>query len=162
MLNLFSSPGDPLFYLHHAYLDKLWADWQSKSPSTRLTDITGRNTGIPFGPIPGNGSTPPFGPFPGGQNGTNGTVPLFPGPDANGTCPPGFSGPPPGGFPGPGAGMVRMSLEGVNMSNWVKRDGDPGNVTTLGHVLSVNGMVPNVTIGDVMDTQGGLLCYEYI
>lgn len=23
-----SSPNDPLFWLHHAYIDKIWADWQ--------------------------------------------------------------------------------------------------------------------------------------
>ena len=39
--NLASSPGDPLFYLHHAYIDKLWWEWQSRNLSTRLTDISG-------------------------------------------------------------------------------------------------------------------------
>ena len=149
MLNLFSSPGDPLFYLHHAYLDKLWAEWQAKNTSARFVDITGRNTGLPFGFGPGfNGSTSPVGPIPGGQNGTlppfNGSVPGFPSP-VNGTC--------------PDFGPFTMSLEGMDL---MKRDGDPGNVTTLTHVLSVNGMVPNVTVADIMDTQGGLLCYEYV
>ncbi|KAF2279722.1 Di-copper centre-containing protein [Westerdykella ornata] len=96
MMNVFSSPGDPLFYLHHAYLDKLWADWQSQNLSARLLDISGTNR-APF---------PPF------------------------------------SFPLPG--------------------NDPGNVTTLSHVLTVYGAVPNVTIADVMDIQGGTLCYEYV
>lgn len=26
----FRSPEDPLFFLHHAWIDKLWADWQEK------------------------------------------------------------------------------------------------------------------------------------
>ncbi|GAA2519166.1 tyrosinase family protein [Winogradskya humida] len=26
------SPNDPVFWLHHCYIDKLWADWQAKHP----------------------------------------------------------------------------------------------------------------------------------
>lgn len=26
----FSSPNDPIFYLHHAFVDKLWTEWQAK------------------------------------------------------------------------------------------------------------------------------------
>ncbi|KAF2187156.1 Di-copper centre-containing protein, partial [Zopfia rhizophila CBS 207.26] len=104
MLNVFSSPGDPLFYLHHTYLDKLWWEWQVKDFPTRLTDIAGPNVGqFPF--IPGD------------------------------------------------LGFVEKV---------VSVDGDPGNVTTLGHVLTVYGAVPNVTIKDVMDIQDVLLCYEYV
>jgi hypothetical protein len=40
--------------------------------------------------------------------------------------------------------------------------GDPANITTLGHVLDMKGIVPNATIADVMDIGGGYLCYEYI
>lgn len=40
--------------------------------------------------------------------------------------------------------------------------GDSGNTTTLSHVLSSLGLVPNVTIADVMDIRGGYLCYEYL
>lgn len=42
MWNPYSSPGDPLFYLHHAWLDKLWWDWQSRNLGVRVLDITGR------------------------------------------------------------------------------------------------------------------------
>lgn len=150
MLNLWSSPGDPLFYLHHAYLDKLWWQWQAMDLPLRLQDITGSNQPVSFGPFPGtNGSFPGF---PG-----NGSIPGFPG---NGTFPPGGPGNgscgmfPGGPFPPVGTGPPRTNL--------VKRDGDPGNVTTLGHVLTMFGMMPNVTVADVMDVQGGLLCYEYI
>ena len=43
MLNPISSPGDPLFYLHHAWLDQLWWFWQKDDLSRRLTDMGGRN-----------------------------------------------------------------------------------------------------------------------
>ncbi|KAF9558276.1 tyrosinase [Agrocybe pediades] len=48
MSNFFSSPGDPIFYLHHANLDRTWWRWQSMKPS-RLYEISGYTT-----------STPPF------------------------------------------------------------------------------------------------------
>ena len=41
-------------------------------------------------------------------------------------------------------------------------DGDPGNVTTVGHVLNMYGNSPNSTVGDVLDIQGDFLCYEYV
>ncbi|KAJ1926581.1 hypothetical protein IWQ60_003661 [Tieghemiomyces parasiticus] len=30
-----ASPNDPIFWLHHAFLDKLWFEWQSKNSATR-------------------------------------------------------------------------------------------------------------------------------
>ncbi|MEU3724201.1 tyrosinase family protein [Streptomyces sp. NPDC031705] len=27
-----ASPNDPVFWLHHAFVDKLWADWQARNP----------------------------------------------------------------------------------------------------------------------------------
>ncbi|KAI5850689.1 hypothetical protein BZA05DRAFT_338477 [Tricharina praecox] len=41
MANPISSPGDPLFYLHHAWLDKLWWNWQARDLPARLVDIAG-------------------------------------------------------------------------------------------------------------------------
>jgi tyrosinase len=41
------------------------------------------------------------------------------------------------------------------------RDGDPGNVTTLNHVLTSLGVIPDARIKDVMDTTGGYLCYTF-
>jgi len=41
------------------------------------------------------------------------------------------------------------------------KDGDPGNETTLNHVLSTYGVIPNTRIREVMNTQGGYLCYVY-
>jgi tyrosinase len=43
MLDPIASPGDPLFYLHHAWLDKLWADWQAMDLPRRLTEMGGNN-----------------------------------------------------------------------------------------------------------------------
>lgn len=31
------SPNDPIFFLHHGYIDKLWADWQKKHPKLAKT-----------------------------------------------------------------------------------------------------------------------------
>ncbi len=83
--------ADPLFYLHHANLDRIWAKWQS-ADSSRLTDISGPVTqfGYPFG------------------NATN-----------------------------------------------------TQNVT-LAFPLSLGDIAPNVTVGDVMSTQGNTLCYTYV
>ncbi|KAH6949723.1 hypothetical protein BKA56DRAFT_606813 [Ilyonectria sp. MPI-CAGE-AT-0026] len=43
MGNVVASPTDPLFFLHHANLDKLWWDWQLANLSSRLTDVSGVN-----------------------------------------------------------------------------------------------------------------------
>ncbi|KAI1335914.1 amino acid transporter [Xylariaceae sp. FL0016] len=50
------SPGDPVFYLHHSYLDKLFWEWQKLDIENRLTDMGGPN--IPAGLQPGRGDYP--------------------------------------------------------------------------------------------------------
>jgi tyrosinase len=35
-----SSPGDPLFFLHHANIDRLWAEWQTTHASQRPPNTT--------------------------------------------------------------------------------------------------------------------------
>jgi tyrosinase len=42
-----ASPGDPLFYLHHGWLDAMWWKWQTMDLTVRLTDMGGRNTPLP-------------------------------------------------------------------------------------------------------------------
>ncbi|KAK4167230.1 hypothetical protein QBC43DRAFT_349349 [Cladorrhinum sp. PSN259] len=37
------SPSDPLFWLHHSYVDKVWWEWQNVSPATRTYAIGGNN-----------------------------------------------------------------------------------------------------------------------
>lgn len=37
---LSSSPADPLFWLHHAFIDKLWADWQILHPGVNPSNMT--------------------------------------------------------------------------------------------------------------------------
>ncbi|KAG2011132.1 tyrosinase central domain-containing protein [Coprinopsis cinerea AmutBmut pab1-1] len=44
MENVYSSPGEPLFYLHHANVDRIWWKWQHINPAKRLYDIAGPPT----------------------------------------------------------------------------------------------------------------------
>jgi len=54
MGDLFTSTNDPLFFLHHAGLDRLWAMWQEFDTKKRLFDISSPDgpTGPPFMPQP--------------------------------------------------------------------------------------------------------------
>ncbi|KAF8905208.1 hypothetical protein CPB84DRAFT_1745537 [Gymnopilus junonius] len=45
MSNFFSSPGDPMFYLHHANIDRIWWTWQQAVPS-RLYEIAGPSSTV--------------------------------------------------------------------------------------------------------------------
>ena len=35
-----SSPADPLFWLHHAFIDKIWADWQKINPTLKPANLS--------------------------------------------------------------------------------------------------------------------------
>jgi tyrosinase len=116
MANIISSSGDPIFYLHHAFLDKLFWNWQQLDLPPRYWNMGGPNINDMCTRMREENS-------------------------------PGAWGPP---CPGP-----RMDV--------LARIGDWGPETTLEHLLFVFNILPNVTIMDVMDIEGGTpLCYEYI
>ncbi|KAI0139221.1 hypothetical protein BJ166DRAFT_489670 [Pestalotiopsis sp. NC0098] len=98
------SPGDPLFFLHHAYLDKLWWEWQKLDYPARLYDMGGVN--IPRTSDPDSPDYPP-----------------------------------------------------ASLTDYF---GDNGTITTLNHNLWMTGLVPNVTIGDIMNLNGPTICSEYL
>jgi tyrosinase len=35
-----SSPSDPIFWLHHGFIDKIWADWQKLNPTKKPTNLS--------------------------------------------------------------------------------------------------------------------------
>lgn len=53
-----TSPNDPIFFLHHCYIDKLWADWQTKQ------DSNWKENGYP-------GAAPRYNPVSGAPQGHN-------------------------------------------------------------------------------------------
>jgi tyrosinase len=111
MTNPTTSPGDPIFYLHHSWLDKLWWEWQQLDLPNRYTDIGGSNT-------------PSFDSFPGG-----------------------------------GVGGGGLGGGGPEFTDYF---GDDGNTTTLNHRLYMAEIFPNITINDIMDLNGPVVCSEYI
>ncbi|KAF4636967.1 hypothetical protein G7Y89_g1107 [Cudoniella acicularis] len=42
--DIFTSPGDPAFYLHHGQVDRLWTLWQALDPVNRQYALSGTNT----------------------------------------------------------------------------------------------------------------------
>ncbi|EFW99211.1 tyrosinase [Grosmannia clavigera kw1407] len=43
--DLFASPGDPVFWLHHCQMDRMWALWQTLDPAVRHSDLKAGNFG---------------------------------------------------------------------------------------------------------------------
>ncbi|KAF6755029.1 hypothetical protein DFP72DRAFT_812163 [Ephemerocybe angulata] len=41
MLNIYSAAADPIFYLHHANLDRAWWKWQEADKASRMYDTSG-------------------------------------------------------------------------------------------------------------------------
>ncbi|KAI0156123.1 hypothetical protein BJ166DRAFT_627146 [Pestalotiopsis sp. NC0098] len=106
MLDVVSSPGDPVFFLHHTNLDRLWWQWQSADIENRLYDIAG--------PVVAS--------------------------DA----------------------FLELSDLGYPGADLLDYNGETGNVTTLAHNLWTGGLLPNITIGDVMDLGSNFSCATYI
>jgi hypothetical protein len=56
-----SSPNDPVFFLHHCFVDKLWADWQRMHPGSGYLPVSGgpagHNLGDAMQPWLGRGET---------------------------------------------------------------------------------------------------------
>ncbi|KAI0127800.1 hypothetical protein BJ170DRAFT_387864 [Xylariales sp. AK1849] len=100
------SPGDPVFFLHHTNLDRLWWLWQSANLTSRLTDMGGQNV--------------------------------------------------------PTAAFNAQNDWAAPGANFTDYSGDPANITTLSHVLSMYDMIPNVTIAEIMDIGGNVTCAEYV
>lgn len=42
--DIFTSPGDPFFWLHHAMIDRIWWIWQNQDPLNRMNVIAGTIT----------------------------------------------------------------------------------------------------------------------
>jgi tyrosinase len=42
--DMFASPGDPAFYLHHSQIDRMWTIWQALDPKNRQTALSGTQT----------------------------------------------------------------------------------------------------------------------
>ncbi|MET9621687.1 MULTISPECIES: tyrosinase family protein [unclassified Streptomyces] len=54
------SPNDPVFWLHHAFIDKLWADWQARHPRSTYLPAAGTPDVVDLGDTmrPWNDVTP--------------------------------------------------------------------------------------------------------
>jgi len=141
MADAIASPGDPLFYMHHGFIDKLWADWQEANPAKRYTEVGGNNV-VNFSH-----------PFPSGHiidmQGLNitselpRTLPVYNGTNSEAVLAGIFGAARPTDVPSP------------------KSIGDPGIMTTLSHQLTSYGLLPNKTIADIMATKNKYLCYTY-
>lgn len=45
-----TSPNDPIFFMHHAQIDRIWAIWQRKHPGVANYNDAERNVGQGHGP----------------------------------------------------------------------------------------------------------------
>jgi tyrosinase len=96
MADIDCSAGDPTFYLHHNYIDRVWWQWQQADAKSRMFDVSGNSLNTTYLAEQG--------------------------------------------YVAPKGGYAE---------------------TTLEYVLSVADIVPDVQIVDVVNVQGGYLCYEY-
>ncbi|KAF8470986.1 Di-copper centre-containing protein [Russula ochroleuca] len=89
------APNDPIFFMHHAMVDKVWYDWQSRDP-VNMENFFGGSA---------------------------------------------------------------QHIESVDAYNQYPNGGPP--YLSLDTMIPADGLFPEVTIGDVMNTTGGFLCYVY-
>ncbi|KAF8495782.1 Di-copper centre-containing protein [Russula emetica] len=89
------SPNDPLFFMHHATVDKIWYDWQNRNPASVKS--------------------------------------FF------------------------GGSVERLA----NQSDIAQYPTGGPPYLTLDSIIPADGLFPEVTIGDVLNTTGGYLCYVY-
>jgi tyrosinase len=69
----FASPSDPIFWMHHANLDRVWWSWQQKVSAKRLRDVSGPLNLQDYGNARGGNVTLDF-PLSLGYNGWDATV----------------------------------------------------------------------------------------
>jgi len=151
MVNTKLSPGDPIFFLHHAWLDRLWWTWQSQDPANRLNEIGGDN--IPASTLP---------PFLSGQNSsftptidTACLLKLGAGNSTNATNSTEYA---------RSVVQARQTAFGAPKPNPALTNyfNDGGGTVTLKHTLWSVNLLPNATIADIMDVGGPFLCTEYL
>lgn len=41
MSDIYASAGDPMFFMHHNYVDRMWWNWQIANASSRMYDVSG-------------------------------------------------------------------------------------------------------------------------
>ncbi|OAA60345.1 amino acid transporter [Niveomyces insectorum RCEF 264] len=146
MLNVELSPGDPIFWLHHTYLDKLWWEWQSLNLSARLTDMSGINA-----PIPSLSFFSALGALDGPPANATG----YANQTSEASCFVEFP------FPASNSSIQPMLIPTTNPS-LTDYFNDNGDQTTLNHTLFSFGLAPNVTIADIMDMREGFACSEFV
>lgn len=56
--DFYVSPGDPVFWLHHAQTDRTWWIWQNQDPETRTNVVAGKLRPEDSGPANRNGTRP--------------------------------------------------------------------------------------------------------
>jgi tyrosinase len=158
MLDGTLSPGDPVFYLHHSWLDLNWWKWQNLDLETRLTDMGGPNLPNVGGGGPGGkGEIFPIHlqyrrPYETKRQRLTDSLHIGPGGSSNSTA---VAATP--GVPSNPSGVV-----GGTGPEFTDYFGDGGNTTTLKHRIYMAEIYPNVTIADLMDLNGEVICSEYL
>lgn len=46
-MQTYHSPNDPLFFLHHSFIDKLWNKWQTKNSNRNMFKFDGLHYEVP-------------------------------------------------------------------------------------------------------------------